>query len=148
MTADHEDDMKRRISEEEQQHRTPIDPVRMFLKTLDNYHDLVDDFHDLKVGFTQHQNDIAERFRNQNDTIEGLVKRMNGQVTNTGHKNTDEIDKLKTKMARFDTQLFDEDTGLIKTFLSTRRMLRNLWITSGIGLALWVVQWWFQHFWK
>lgn len=122
----------------------PIDPVNMFLRTLDNYDELVNQFHDLEVKFAQHQNDIAERFRDQNATIETLVSRMNGQVSNTGHKNSEDIKDLNTKMEKLDTQLFDEDTGLIKQFVAGRRAIYGLLGTGIISLAGWL----WLHFWK
>jgi hypothetical protein len=137
-----DDEMQKRIAAEEKSNRIPIDPVRMFLRTLDQYDELMAKFHDLEVKFTQHQNDIAERFRDQNATIEGLVGRMNGQVSNTGHKNSEDIQKLNTKMEKIDTQLFDEDTGLIKQFLAGKRAMYG---TMGTGIIA-LIAWLWQHF--
>lgn len=143
----HEDDLTRGNTEEAWRNRIPIDPVRMFLRTLDDYQDLVAKYHDIEIQLSDHKNFIAEKFRDQNDKIDGLVERMDNQVSKTGHRNSDEIKALNTKMEKLDTQLFDKDTGLISQFVISRewqanfnRVVVGAFVTGVLGLVVWLVQ--------
>ncbi len=122
----------------------PKDPVTLFIRADERIEQVEVSQHDIHIQFRDHKNEIAEKFRDQNAMIQELLKRMDGQVSFTGRKNTEDIGKLTTRMEKIDTQLFDKDTGLISQFVAGKRAMYGILATGLTAL----VAWFWQHFWK
>lgn len=135
---------------EKREHATELDPSEshdatyLFIRADERVQSVEADQHDIEIQFRDHKNEIAEKFREQNAMIQELLKRMDGQVSHTGRQNSSDIRELEKKMTRFETQLFDEDTGLIKQFIKGKRAA----YATLIGGAGWLLTWLIQHYWK
>jgi hypothetical protein len=109
------------------------DPVFLFIRSDERLALLESEQADIGREFVQHKVYIDKKFDEQNATIKYLTGRMDGQVSHTGQKNTEEIGKLETRIALLEkenaelqTQLFDQDTGLIKQFDEERGWRKHI----------------------
>lgn len=127
----------------ENEAKRDADATFLFMRTDERMQQVEASQHDIAIQFRDHKNEIAEKFRDQNAMIQELLKRMDGQVSHTGRQNSADIKSLETKMTRFETQLFDEDTGLIKQFIKAKRAAYGTLVAATGSIVAWLI----QHFW-
>ena len=95
--------------------------IFLFLRADERVQSVEADQKTVEIQFQDHKNEVAEKFREQNEMIKSLMARMDNQVSKTGLKNSEDIGELKTEIAlfkrdlgEFRKQLFDADTGFIQ----------------------------------
>lgn len=131
------------------------DPVFLFIRSDERLALVESDQSDLANNVTQHKVYIDKKFDEQNGQIDYLIKRMDGQVSKTGHDNTAAIGDLTKQLALVENdvrqlheKLFDKDTGLMKQFENLRdwvsainKLAMGFMVTGVAGaLILWAVK--------